>query len=275
MKPFKYAVPALAVAALLISGCQSQPQSQDGPRGPNSERTAQRYEVMAPARTVNSEEAVNFIRAQSELDRTRQYTGGTEFMDGPNNHPAFVGGGGQTFTALTIRERETLLSVANRVMNMASFTRLIYDLSDEAPSPDMVQARMRVATIGGPTLFGEIAATYVDQFPGLQLFAAQDGDGHALVISDKGYPRWSRLVIHDVQPGLLKDNVAGLARSLGWSMPDHLWTTDDFKISSGYPVVIEPDNPRQAITSLMSRYPAQAQLNPNTRTITVVPRLRP
>tara|TARA_R100000027_G_scaffold63901_2_gene56977 strand:- start:140 stop:529 length:390 start_codon:yes stop_codon:yes gene_type:complete len=129
--------------------------------------------------------------------------------------------------------------------------------------------------MGGPTLFGEIAATYVDQFPGLQLFAAQDGDGHALVISDKGYPRWAALMVYDVQPGKLADNVRDLARAIGWRMPEHLWTTDDFPIPTGYPVIIEPNNPRQAVTSLLSAYPAQAQLNQNTQTITVVPRPRP
>lgn len=261
MIPIKHAVPALMVVALMITGCQTKPHN------------TQRYTVIAPAQTVSSEEAVNFIRAQTELDRSRK--GGAEYDEGPNNHPAFAGGGGQSYTALTIRERESLLSVANRVMGVASFTRLIYDLSDEAPSPDSVQAKTRVSTLGGPTLFGEIAATYIEQFPGLQLFAAEDGDGHALVISDKGYPRWATLQIYDVQPGPISDAVRGLAQSIGWAQPEHLWNAGDFRIQSAYPVVVEPNNPRQALASLLARYPAQAQLNPNTGTITVVRRLQP
>lgn len=262
MRPLKYAVIPMVVVASLISGCQSKPH-----------KNTQRYEVIEPAQSVSSEEAINFIRAQTELDRSR--SGETSYDEGPNNHPAFVGEGGQSYTALTIREHETLLSVANRVMGMAQFTRLIYDLSDGVPSPDSVRAATQVSTLGGPTLFGEIAATYSDQIPGLQMFAASDGEGHALVVSDRGYARWSSLKIYDVQPGLLSESVRDLAQSIGWSQPQHLWMADDFRIHSEYPLVIELDNPRQAIASLLKRYPAQAQINPNTGIITVVPRLKP
>lgn len=263
MRHPKCTVIALVVAVSLISGCQSKPYSN-----------TQRYEVMAPAQAVNSEEAVNFIRAQTELDQSRK--GGAEYNEGPNNHPAFVGGGGQSYTALTIRENESLLSVANRVMGMASFTRLIYDLTDEAPSPDSVQARKRVSTLGGPTLFGEIASVYQEQFPGVQLYAALDGEGHALVISDKRYARWSTLAIYDVKPGTLSENARALSSYLGWDLPEkNGWTTGDFPIAHGYPIVIEPANARSALIALLDRYPAQAQLNPNTKLVTVVGRPAP
>lgn len=269
----------LAAGVLALSGCQNAGLAQDdrGPKGSQKRsQSTQRYEVLAPAREVNADEAIGFIRAQDELYQTSEFTEGAEYLNGPNNHPAYIGEGGEALTAITIRKGETLLSVANRVMDVSNFSRLIYDLSSDAPSPDSIQSDRVVRTLGGPTLFGEIASVYQDDVPGVQLYAAQDGQAHALVISDKRYPRWSRLAIYDVIQGTLKENVDHLSNMIGWKLhPRRGWEADDFHIYAGYPIVIQPENPRASVETLLDRYPVQAHLNQNTHQVTIIRRPQP
>lgn len=230
----------------------------------------QTYEVISSAEDIDANAAIGLIKANDQYGKNAE----RRKLDGNNNLP----GGDITsgITGFVIRPGESLYSVTNRLIPLAKFSRLIYDLTPNAPSPDSVLAKDRISTQGGSSLLGEIQAAFSSNNPNLKIFAASDGNSHALVISDKGYPRWETLKIFDVKAGNLRDSTRDLANSLGWHLDvDKDWLASNFQISTSYPIVIIPANPRLSLSALLGPYPVQAQLNQNTRHVTAIPRVQP
>lgn len=261
----------LVSVCALVAGCASN----SGDKGP------QKYDVVDPPREVTANEAIGFIKSQDDLNKSERiatriyYPEGIETL-GQTNHPTLAPGGQGQLVSMSVRDGESLLSVANRLAHAGSYTRLIFDMSSTAIAPDLAVSPEHIDTVGGKTLFGELSAIYDEQIPGIAVFAADDGDGKALVISDKRYPRWKRLAVYDVREGTLKGNAIALAESIGWSLDSVTgWQADDYMIGMEYPIIITPNDPRQTLTMLLKAYPAQARLNPNTRSVTVVARLQP
>ncbi|UUA75192.1 hypothetical protein [Cellvibrio sp. QJXJ] len=177
---------------------------------------------------------------------------------------------------LRIHKKESLYSAISRLHKISGYTRLIYDLSFGAPSPDKIKSSKDYTTKTDQELLPQIEVVFKDSYPGVRLFAAGDVGGHALVITDKPYPSWHSLRIYDVPKGTLMDAAANLALTIGWTLEaENGYSAKNFSIDNSYPIVIAPGDPKTSFTSLLSTYPAKAQLRPNTRTATIVERVLP
>lgn len=230
----------------------------------------QTYEVISTAEEIDANEAIGLIKANDQYGKNAQ----RKTVEGANNLP----GGELTanITGFVIRPGESLYSVANRLTYQAKFTRLIYDLTPNAPSPDSIIVKDRINTVGGRSLLGEVQAVFSSVNPNIKVYAAVDGNSQALVISDKNYHRWEILKIFDVKAGNLRDSTKDLANTIGWHLDIvNGWQASNFPIPASYPIVIIPANPRLSLNAILGPYPVQAEMVQNTRNVTAIPRIQP
>lgn len=256
----------LFLAVTILSGCAT---------------TETGFSIIAGPRDVTATEAVNFIKSSKDLSESRSEAEMALAVgeEGTSNHPSLVlsEGVASELPSMTVRRGESLLFVAERLKKLANYTRLIFDFSPGTVTPGSARSENNSITIGSETLTGEVAALYDKQIPGIAFYAANDSEGTALVVSNRGYERWKQLSIFDVKVGTLQDNAARLAGAIGWTLDlkSNWINADDFSIGSGFPLVTVVNDPRQAFTALFKPYPLQAQLNPNTAAVSVVSRVQP
>lgn len=166
-------------------------------------------------------------------------------------------------TAVSVLSGESLMAFGFRIKDSYKFQRVLFDISYSG-TPIAYKARRVVISNGA-----DLSSAF--DVPGLRAYQIPDAGGHSLVLTDSGYEDWQRLRVFDVEEGTLKKNAQRLAESLGWSLDDGDWKTNDFA-TRAFPLVVS-DDPQQAIGKLLKQYPTAAELNPNNLTVKVMPRL--
>ena len=265
--PIKNKLLALSASTALLFGCVQQ--------GPE-----QRFNVVGANREMTANEAIALIKASNDLtisaneaEVSRQSQG----LFGYSNHPVLnLNADSGKLPSILIRKGESLVSAAERLKHLGSFTRVVFDLTPGTIPPGSVVSKQTTRTIGNTTLIGEVVAFFDADIPDLNVFSAHDNAGNALVFSNKKYERWQHLSVFDVNQGDLKKNSVRLAATMSWKLDDKTaWLAKNYGITRGYPLVIINDDPHQAFGSLLREYPAQALLDINTRSVTVIERTQP
>jgi hypothetical protein len=228
-------------------------------------KKSQTFEIIGPAEGITPEEE-KAIKSQSTFI--------------PVGAVSTLSEGKQTvksvYPIFTIHKNESLYSAINRLNKISSYSRLIFDISPSAASPDKIKVKKSLTTKPELEPLNQLEKHFQTVSVNIRVFGAYDKGQTALVVSDKPYPSWNSLVIYDVPKGTLKDATQHLANTIGWSLEtEQGYTAQNFTIDNSYPIVISPSDPKTTFTSLLSSYPAKAQLKPNTRTATIVARVLP
>jgi hypothetical protein len=225
----------------------------------------QTFEIIGPAEGITPEEEL-VIKSKSTFIPVGAVSTLAEAK------PAIV----NVYPVFTIHKKESLYSAISRLYKISGYTRLIYDLSFGAPSPDQIDSRKKYTTKKEQEILPQIEYIYKESYPQIRVFEAGDVGGLALVVTDKPYPSWHALRIYDVPKGTLRDAVHDLAQTIGWSIEaERGYTARNYPIDNTFPIVIAPSDPKTTFTSLLSSFPAKARLHPNTRTATIVERVLP
>ena len=200
--------------------------------------------------------------------KTRQDT--NEFTAYDSNHPAVLGElSADDF--LSVMEGETLASVMSRLLAMTDFSRLVLDITQV--DLESLRSPKQSHVNSGLSIYDDVIALYAEQLPELGIYFARDGKDWALVVSDRVYPRWMPLLAFDVKRGSIQSNLDALLPQLNWALSR--WEAPDYRVKERYPVVVPVRDARAATTRILSEYPLQARLNPNTQDVVVVPRTQP
>lgn len=228
-------------------------------------KNSQTFEIIGPAEGISPEEE-RAIKSQSTFIPVGAVSTLTEGKQTVKSvYPIF-----------TIHKNESLYSAISRLNKISSYSRLIFDISPGTPSPDKIKVTKPLTTRREVEPLGQLEKHFQSVSENIRVFGAFDKGQTALVVSDKPYPSWNSLVIYDVPKGTLKDATQHLANTIGWSLEiEQGYTAQNFTIDNSYPIVISPSDPKTTFTSLLSSYPAKAQLKPNTRTATIVARVLP
>lgn len=255
----------LLVVATVMTGCSIFN---------NEDRSTQEYEVLDEPREVSAQEAVEFIESGSGA---RSHGAAHQPINAQSGRRVFTDGDAAGSMTIAIRPGESLWHVARRLAFASNYTRVIYDFTINAPSPDQIVLKSGANTQNPHAVLAETAEIFSTVVPGLSLRTAYDGEGIALVVTDKNWHGARSIEIFDVRKGMLRDNASRLATHLGWEMdPAQGWlVANHYAIHTDYPLVVSADDVRQSFINLLEKYPAHALLELNTQNVQVVDRTQP
>lgn len=175
---------------------------------------------------------------------------------------------------ITVRERESLISVSTRLAQEKGYRDVLFDFSPRARAPHSALAA-QAQTLQGDglaELLDHVTRTFSSHAGPFRFFEALADNGYVLVVTDRAFEPWQSLRVFNVTASTLSDNAERLTTFAGWKPANaEAWRLSrDFPIIAPYRIVIA--DIEQGFNRLFEPYPVQANLVQSSRSVFFVSR---